>query len=292
MKKNKLLKTVAKHTAGLRNALRVSRTELHKGRPVKKLIKRLSCRTGKNHSGRRVSLRNNGVKRFYRIIDFKRNDFEQHYKVIRKEYDPNRTTFIILVENIQTKEKKYFLCPREIKIGDILKNTEKPIMFSYGDRSYIKNFDTGNYVYNLELTKGRGGKLARSAGNFVIVMKKTPKYVEIQMPSKKRRLIPNDCLASYGSLSNSLHILERYGKASYYRYKGWKPRVSGITKNACDHPLGGHGSTLGRPAVSKTGLLSVGGKTRKKHKYSNKFILFKKKKVKKNYKLNNNKKNK
>lgn len=291
MNTNKI-KTSAKHTPGLFNAVRVSRSSLYKGRPYKKLTKRLGCRTGLNHSGRRVSRRTNGVKRFYRIIDLTRNDFDQKYKILRIEYDPNRSCFIALVMNTINQSKKYFIAPKNAKEGDIIHNLKPTItssFFNTGDRTYIKNFDVGDYVYNIELLSGQGGKIARSAGEYAIIIKKHEHHVEIQLPSKKKRLIHNNCSASFGHVGNALHRIERYGKASYYRYIGWKPRVSGIAKNPCDHPMGGHGSTAGRPYVSKTGLLSVGGRTRKKHKYSDKFVFINKKNKKKHYKLNKKK---
>lgn len=268
---------MAKHkptTPTRRHATKKDFSKVTKKRPEKSLVKILKKKSGRNNQGR-ITVRHQGgrVKRFYRIIDFKQKKINQEGVVKAIEYDPNRTTYIALLE-YPGGEKAYRLAPRKLTVGDkvlIADNTEiKP-----GNRLKIKNITIGTEIYNIELQPGGGGKLVRSAGATAKVMGAEGKYMAVKMPSGELRKINKECFASIGVLSRAEHRYERFGSAGKNRHKGKRPTVRGSAMSPVDHP---HGGGEGRTGVGlkhpKTpwGKPALGKKTRKR-KQTDKFII-------------------
>ena len=238
----------------------------------------------KEHAGRgakgRVSVRRKGGghKKLYRVIDFKRNKRDIPAKVISIEYDPNRSAFIALVAYTDG-EKRYIIAPNQLKVGEIIhagENAEiKP-----GNSLPLKNIPLGTEIYNIEMNPGRGGQLVRSAGTSAVITAKEGSYCLIKLPSGEIRKIHQECYATIGEVGNKDYGNITIGKAGRSRWLGKKPKVRGVAMNPIDHPLGGGEgkSSGGRHPVSPTGVPSKGYKTRKKHKYSDKYIVNRRKK--------------
>lgn len=235
---------------------------------------------GRNNVGRiTVRHKGGGHKRLFREIDFNYRKIGIPYKIVSVEYDPNRTGFIGLAV-YRDGEKKYVLLPRNIKIGEEFLTAENAEI-KQGNRLPIKNIPVGTFVYNVELKRGGGSKIARSAGNFVQIIAKDAGYVDLKMPSSEIRKVKEECWASVGEVSNEEKRLENYGKAGKSRWKGIRPTVRGTAQNPVDHPHGGGEGRQGRgrrKAISLWGKpTGKGQKSRRSKKYSNKYIVSRRK---------------
>lgn len=244
------------------------------GDPEKSLIAILKKHSGRDSSGH-VSVRHQGgrQKRYYREIDFKRDKRNIEAQVLKIEYDPNRTAYIALVQ-YKDGEKRYILHPEGLKIGDKItagENTEVKI----GNALPFKNIPLGAFVHNIELYAKKGGQLIRSAGGYAVVIAKDEKYVDLKLPSKEVRKVALQCYATIGQISNIGHKLEVIGKAGRKRLMGIRPTVRGVAQNPRSHPHGGGEGKSGEGMHPKTpwGKSARGTKTRKKNKWSNKFIV-------------------
>lgn len=263
-------------TPGRRGMSGYSFEELTKSKPEKKLTVRLNKRSGRNNQGKiTIRHRGGGHKRLYRLIDFNAFDKKNIEAVVAGiEYDPYRTAYIMLV-NYKDGEKRYHLAPQGIKVGDKIILAERAKL-KPGNRMLLKNFPVGFTVYNIEMSKGKGGQIIRSAGSSAKVVSQEDKmYTQIQLPSGEVRLINKDCYASFGMVSNIDHSNITIGKAGRVRNMGRRPQVRGKVMNPCDHP---HGGGEGNQSIGlkypKTpwGMPALGKKTRKR-KYSDRVIV-------------------
>ncbi len=250
--------------------------ELSKKRPEKSLVKKRKQNAGRNNTGRiTVRHRGGGAKRKIRIIDLKRNKFDVVAKVESIEYDPNRNANIALLFYVDGK-KSYIIAPEKLKAGDKIKSSEKAISIKPGNAMPLKRIPTGTVVYNVEMVPGKGGQLARSAGNGLTLASLSDKKAQLKLPSGEIRLVPDTCMATVGTPSNSEFRNVRVGKAGRKRHMGFRPTVRGKAMNPVDHPHGGgEGSNpigMKHPKTFK-GKPAYGIKTRKKNKPSNKFIV-------------------
>ena len=262
-------------TPGQRKMTTQDYSVLTKKEPEQGLTFPLKKITGRKKDGRiSVRHRGGGEKRKYRRIDFGQEKLGVEATVETLEYDPNRTSFIMLLK-YNDGNRIYRLAPEGIKIGEkVIFNDSAPI--KPGNRLKIKNIPAGTFIFDIELAPGQGGKIVRSAGASAQVLSREQKYTTIVLPSKEVRLIPNECFATVGRASNIDHKTEILGKAGRVRHKGIRPTVRGAAMNPCDHP---HGGGEGRTSIGlihpKTpwGKPAHGRKTRKRYKWSNKFII-------------------
>lgn len=253
---------------------------LSKVKPTKKLCKILKKNSGRDVSGQ-ISVRHQGggSKRKYRIMTDLTKYMGEKAVVQSLEYDPNRAAFITLVK-FEKGTIGYILAWNGLKVDDVVMADEKTEM-NLGNRMRLKNIPTGTAVHDIEIHPLQGGKLAKSAGNSASVVAKDSPKVHIKMPSGEVRLINENCFASIGQVSNSTHSMQRIGKAGRNRWKGIRPSVRGKVMDPSSHP---HGGGEGQNSIGlkypKTpwGKIAIGGKTRNKKKYSNKFIIKKRKK--------------
>ena len=251
--------------------------EITKSEPEKSLIAPLKKSGGRNVYGRITTRhRGGGHKRMLRIIDFKRDLFEIPGKVIAIEYDPNRSARIALVE-YPDKEKRYILAPAGLNAGDkVISSNQKDVEIKTGNCLFLRYIPSGTLIHNIELVKGRGGQIVRSAGASAQIMAKENKFAHVRLPSGEVRLVSLDCHATIGQTSNIEHEAISIGKAGRSRWLGIRPTVRGLAMNPVDHPHGGGEgkSGQGNPhPVSPWGMPTKGFKTRKKSKYSDKFII-------------------
>lgn len=268
------IKEVKPTSPGRRTQTYSSFEEITRTTPEKSLLVPLPKTGGRNNQGRITTrFRGGGHKRQYRLIDFKRNKVDIPAKVFSIEYDPNRGARIALL-HYADGEKRYILAPQNLKVGDSVISSEtadiKP-----GNAMSLKVVPLGSLVHNVEMKPGKGGQLARGAGNYAQVMAKEGAYTLLKLPSGEMRLILSTCKATIGQLSNSDHNSISLGKAGRTRWLGRRPHVRGVAMNPVDHPLGGGEgrSSGGRHPVSPWGIPAKGFKTRKKSKPSNKFIV-------------------
>lgn len=252
----------------------------NKSRPYKPLVLPLKQKAGRGHGRILVRHQGGGHKKKYRIIDFKQDKFNIPAKVESLEYDPNRSAFISLVR-YEDGERRYILAPDGLKVGDEIVTVELA-PFKTGNRMALKNIPVGTSVHNIELYVGQGGRIARSAGNYAQVTAHEGGHVHLTLPSTEIRIVPENCMASIGPLSNAEHRFVVLGKAGRSRWLGIRPTVRGSAMNPVDHP---HGGGEGRAPVGllkgpKTpwGKKAFGVKTRKRKKYSDKFIIRRRKK--------------
>ncbi|MFZ2189954.1 MAG: 50S ribosomal protein L2 [Candidatus Magasanikiibacteriota bacterium] len=252
--------------------------------PEKSLVTTLKKNSGRNNTGKiTVRHRGGGVKRLYRIVDFKCAKFDIEAEVKTIEYDPNRGARIMLVE-YTGGEKAYFIAPKGIAVGDKVMSSKNKIEAKVGNRMPLEFIPIGLFVYNVEMTPGKGGQLVRGAGNCAQFQTIEGKYAQLKLPSGEVRLIKKECAANVGTISNQDKSLVRWGKAGRRRMLGWRPIVKGKNMNPIDHPHGGgegH-SPIGLRGGPKTpwGKKALGVKTRKRSKWSNKFIVQRRKKSK------------
>ncbi len=237
-----------------------------KVKPAKALLVPKRRTNGRNHHGHITCRhRGGGHKRFYRLIDFKRDKEEIEAKIVSIEYDPNRTTYIALASYLDG-EKRYILAPEGLKQGDKIYSGEKS-PFKTGCTMPLKTMPLGSTVHNIELVPGRGGKLVRSAGLSAQLMARSSGYATLKMPSGEVRLIHENCRATFGTLSNTEHALRVEGKAGRTRWKGFRPTVRGTAMNPVDHPHGGgEGRHNGYIPRTPWGKQTKGMRTRSKKK--------------------------
>jgi len=245
-----------------------------KAEPQKSLIKILKKHSGRDNSGK-ISVRHQGgrQKRYYRIIDFRRDKKDIKAKVLRIEKDPNRNCFIALVE-YEDGEKRYVLWPKDLKVGDEILASEKAEI-APGNALPLKNIPVGVLVHNVELYPGNGGQIVRGAGTAAMIVAKEDKYVHLKLPSGEVRKFLGDCWATVGQLGNEEHKDEIIGKAGRKRLMGIRPTVRGTAQNPRSHPHGGGEGRTGEGMHPKTpwGKPARGKKTRKKNKWSDKLIV-------------------
>ena len=253
--------------------------EITTSTPEKSLLKPIKKTAGRNNTGR-ITCRHKGggVKKAYRVIDFKREKFGVPATVKTIEYDPNRNVRISLVFYADG-EKRYILTPEGLNVGDvILSGLEAPVQT--GNAMPLDIIPLGTIVHNIEMEAGRGAKMVRSAGNSAQVMAKEGNYVTIKLPSGEMRMVRKECMATIGALGNSEFKNLKIGKAGRKRYMGIRPTVRGVTMNPCDHPHGGGEGKTGPGGHPKTpwGKPALGYKTRKKNKASDELIVRRRKK--------------
>lgn len=262
-------------TAGTRFKTVSSFSEVTTETPEKSLLESISRSGGRNNNGRITVRHIGGGNRIkYRIIDFKRNKDNIPAKVAEIEYDPNRTSYIALL-HYADGEKRYILAPLGLQKGDTVVSGETADIKA-GNALPLANIPVGTMVHNIEMQPGRGGQMVRSAGAAAQLMAKEGKYATLKLPSGEMRLIPLSCKATIGQVGNLDHELISLGKAGRKRHMGIKPTVRGVVMNPCDHPHGGGEgkSPVGRPSpVTPWGKPTLGYKTRKKNKTSDKFIV-------------------
>ncbi len=260
-------------TPSQRGLIRVDRSELWKGRPEKSLTKGLTKTGGRNNTGRITSRHiGGGHKKLYRLVDFKRNKMDCPAVIERIEYDPNRTSYIALIK-YEDGTLSYILAAAKMKAGDqVISSASADIKI--GNCLPLKNIPVGTIVHNVEMKPGKGGQIARSAGSSVSLVGKDSGYAQIKLSSGELRLVPLDCMATIGVLSNADKKNTIVGKAGRSRWLGKRPHVRGVAMNPVDHPHGGgEGKTSGgRHPVTPWGKPTKGKKTRK-NKLTSKFIL-------------------
>lgn len=248
-------------------------SEVTTSKPEKSLTVGLKKSGGRNNSGR-MTMRNlgGGHKRLYRIMDFKRNRDNDIAVVKTIEYDPNRTSFIALIE-YEDGVKSYVVAQNGVKVGQkIVSGENAPI--EVGNVKKLKDIPLGSIVSCIEMKPGQGARVARSAGSYAQLMARDGKYASMKMPSGEVRLILVECKAALGVVSNSDHQLTVSGKAGRSRWQGRRPRVRGVVMNPVDHPMGGgEGRSSGGHPRSRNGIPAKGYKTRDKKKSSNRYII-------------------
>jgi len=254
-----------------------------KTEPTKSLTYGFKRSVGRNSQGR-ITMRHKGGghKRLYRDVDFKYDKYNIPAKITSIEYDPNRSAFIGLAV-YKDGEKRYVILPKSIKPGDTFIVSDKAELKA-GNRLPLRNIPVGTFVYNVEIKPKGGAKIGRSAGIFAQVVANADGYTNLKMPSSEVRKVREECYASIGVVSNEEHHLENYGKAGRSRWKGIRPTVRGTAMNPVDHPYGGGEGRQGRGTKRpKTlwGKVTGGRKTRSPKKYSNLFIVSRRKTGKK-----------
>ncbi|NWG71628.1 MAG: 50S ribosomal protein L2 [Parvularculaceae bacterium] len=264
------LRTFNPTSPARRGLIVVDRSELWAGGPEKSLVEGQHSSGGRNNHGRTTSrYRGGGVKRLYRKIDFKRNKHDIEAKVERLEYDPNRTAFIALVKYLDG-ELRYILAPQRLKAGDKIISGER-VDVKPGNAMPMKSMPIGAIIHNVELKPGKGGQIARSAGNFAQLVGRDSGMAQVRLQSGEVRLISGECMATIGAVSNADHINEQIGKAGRQRHFGFRPHVRGIMMNPVDHPNGGR-TKGGKHWATPWGKPTKGAKTRK-NKRTDKFII-------------------
>jgi large subunit ribosomal protein L2 len=257
------LRTFNPTSPSRRQLVLVDRSELHKGDPVKSLVEGKKSRGGRNNNGR-VTMRRKGggAKKLYRVVDFKRRKHDIEAKVERLEYDPNRTAWIALVKYLDG-DLAYIIAPQRLKAGDKIISGEK-VDVKPGNAMPLKAMPVGTIIHNVELKVGKGGQLARAAGNYAQLVGRDGAMAQLRLQSGEVRLVHGDCFATVGAVSNADHLNETVGKAGRQRHKGNRPSVRGTAMNPIDHPHGGgEGRTSGgRHPVTPWGKPTKGAKTR------------------------------
>nr|YP_009396645.1 ribosomal protein L2 [Vertebrata australis]ARW65831.1 ribosomal protein L2 [Vertebrata australis] len=263
------------YTPGTRNRTVSTFSEITKNQPEKSLIKKKHSAKGRNNRGIITCRhRGGGHKKKYRIIDFKRNKENIEGQVASIEYDPYRNARIALI-HYQDGEKRYILHPRSLKINSkIISGNNVPI--ELGNALPLEKIPLGTAVHNIELKEKRGGQIVRAAGTYAQIVAKDGNLVTLKLPSSEVRTIHKKCYATIGQVGNVEHNNITIGKAGRKRWLGKRPTVRGVVMNPIDHPHGGGEgkSPIGKPRpVTPWGKPALGQKTRKKRKYSDKYIL-------------------
>ena len=241
-------------------------------KPEKSLLEPLPKKAGRNNNGR-ITTRHQGggVKRRYRVIDFKRNKDGVPAKVATIEYDPNRSANIALVL-YKDGERRYILAPKGLKAGDQIQSGVDAAI-KPGNTLPMRNIPVGSTVHNVEMKPGKGGQLARSAGTYVQIVARDGAYVTLRLRSGEMRKVEADCRATLGEVGNAEHMLRVLGKAGAARWRGVRPTVRGTAMNPVDHPHGGgEGRNFGKHPVTPWGVQTKGKKTRS-NKRTDKFIV-------------------
>jgi len=272
------LKKLKPNTPGQRHKVADTFDDVTKSSPEKSLIAKKKSSGGRNSSGK-MTVRNigGGHKKKYRVIDFKRTKISVPATVKGIEYDPNRTARIALL-HYADGEKSYIIAPNGLEVGAIVQAGENaPI--EVGNSLPLSQIPLGTVVHNVEFQPGQGSKLARSAGSYVQLAAKEGRYATLKLPSGETRQVLVTCSATIGAVSNSDHQLVVSGKAGRNRWLGRRPRVRGVAMNPVDHPMGGgEGRSSGGHPRSRKGIPAKGYKTRSPKKYSDKYIIEKRKK--------------
>lgn len=256
-------------------------SDITKHSPEKSLIVIRKKTGGRNAEGK-ITVRHigGGAKQFYRIIDFKRDKFDVPARVSAIEYDPNRSARIALLV-YRDGEKRYIIAPAQLRVDDKVVSSQGNVEMIIGNCTKLENIPIGSLVHNVELVPGRGATMVRSAGSWCKLMAVEGKYAQLRLPSSEIRLVPKECLATIGQVSNAEHMHINVGKAGRKRHMGIKPTVRGKAMNPVDHPHGGgegncpiglkHPKTpWGKPALGKL--------TRKRKKQSSRMIVSRRKK--------------
>ena len=267
-------------TNGQRNRSVLTSAEITKATHEKSLVVTKKKSTGRNNQGK-ITVRHHGggVKRKYRLIDFKRRKDGITALVSAIEYDPNRSANIALI-TYKDGEKAYILAPKGLNVGDVVESGVKTDV-KVGNTMEIMNIPVGTVIHNIELRPGKGGQLARSAGNSAQILGREDKYVLIRLGSGETRKILGTCRATIGVVGNEDYGLVKVGKAGINRHKGIRPTVRGSVMNPNDHP---HGGGEGRAPIGRSGPMTpwgkpaLGYKTRKNKKESDKYIVTRRKK--------------
>ncbi len=260
-------------TSSQRGLVLVDRSDLWKGKPEKALTEGLRKSGGRNNKGRITSYhRGGGHKRRYRVVDFKRRRFDIPATVERLEYDPNRTAFIALIR-YEDGELSYVLAPQRLKVGDTIISGDK-VDIKPGNAMPMSNIPVGTIIHNVEMKPGKGGQMARSAGNYAQLVGKDAGRALLRLSSGEQRMVRAECMATVGAVSNPDHQNIKLAKAGRRRWLGRRPVVRGVAMNPVDHPHGGgEGRTSGgRHPVTPWGVPTKGKRTRS-NKSTDKFIL-------------------
>ena len=262
-------------TPGQRKKSTLVNEEITKSTPEKSLLAKMNKRSGRNNQGKiTVRHQGGGEKRKYRIIDFKRNKFDIEGTVASVEYDPNRSANIALI-NYADGEKRYIIAPKGLKVGNKIISGEN-VDIKVGNTLPLMNIPVGTVVHNIEMRPGKGGQIARSAGQSAQILGREDKYVLVRLSSGETRKILGTCMATIGEVGNEDYSLVRLGKAGRTRHMGIRPTVRGSVMNPNDHP---HGGGEGRAPVGRKqpmtpwGKPALGLKTRKNKKSSTKLIV-------------------
>ena len=252
-------------------------SEITKSKPEKSLVGIIKKTGGRNNYGRiTAKRRGGGHKRRYRIIDFKRDKFNEEAVVLSIEYDPNRSARIALVE-YPDKERRYIIWPLGLKVGDkIVSALDYQAEIKPGNSMKLKYMPLGTTIHNVELEPNKGAKLVRSAGSGTQLMAKEKGFGQIKLPSGEIRLVKLECRATVGQIGNVEHSSIVHGKAGRIRWLGRRPKVRGVAMNPVDHPHGGGEGRAGQGnphPVTPWGKPTKGGKTRRAKNRNNKYIL-------------------
>ena len=243
-------------TPGQRNKSTLVNEEITKSTPEKSLVVTLNKKAGRNNQGKiTVRHQGGGVKRKYRIIDFKRNKFDVEGVVASIEYDPNRSANIALI-NYLDGEKRYIIAPKGLKVGDKIVASSN-VDIKTGNALPIMNIPVGTVIHNIELRPGKGGSLARSAGSSAQILGREGNYVMIRLSSGEQRRVLGTCMATIGVVGNEDSNLVKLGKAGRKRHMGIRPTVRGSVMNPNDHP---HGGGEGRAPIGRKGPVTPWGK--------------------------------
>lgn len=268
------IKVYQKNTAGRRNMTVVKPDGVTDRKPEKSLVIGLSSKSGRSHGKISVRHKGGGHKRRYRLVDFKQDKFGIPGKIASLEKDPNRSSLIALI-HYRDGEKRYVLASEGMVVGrEIMTDENAPV--AKGNRLKLKNIPVGTTICNVEMKIGKGGQMVRSAGSSAVLMALDETMAQIKLSSGEIRLIPRECYATVGQVSNFEHGVEKLGKAGRSRWLGRRPAVRGSAMNPVDHP---HGGGEGRQGIGlkhpKTpwGKPALGKKTRRKKKASTKLII-------------------
>ncbi|XRX42676.1 MAG: 50S ribosomal protein L2 [Buchnera aphidicola (Eriosoma harunire)] len=257
---------------GRRHVVKVVHPELFKGRPYSSLVVKKNKSGGRNNHGH-ITTRHigGGHKKYYRLVDFKRNKDNIIGQVERLEYDPNRSAHIALIL-YKDGERKYILSPKGLSIGNFIMSGVN-VNIKIGNCLPMKNIPVGTTLHNVEIQPGKGGQLSRSAGSYVQLVSKDSHYVSVRLRSGEMRKILSNCRATIGEVGNAEHMLAVLGKAGASRWRGIRPTVRGTAMNPVDHPHGGgEGRNFGKHPVSPWGVQTKGKKTRR-NKRTEKYII-------------------
>ena len=262
-------------TPSMRGMVRASFEEITTNKPEASLLETVNSKAGRNNQGKIcVRHQGGGVRRKYRVIDFKRNKDGIPATVASIEYDPGRSAYIALL-HYADGEKKYILAPLGLTVGHVVQSGSDSEIKS-GNAMPMKDMPVGTVIHNIEIQPGRGGQMARSAGNSARLVAKEGNNATLELPSGEMRMVSSKCRATIGQVGNVDHELIKIGKAGINRHKGIRPTVRGSAMNPIDHPHGGGESKapIGRPSpCTPWGKPTLGKKTRNRRKPSSKQII-------------------
>ena len=268
------LKLYKPTTPGQRGLIQTDRSELHKGKSVKILTVGLTGSGGRNNRGRVTARRRGGGhKRKYRLVDFKRQNFDRVAIVERLEYDPNRSAFIALVK-YEDETLSYIIAPQKLKIGDRVVSSKGSVDVKPGNAMPLNQIPIGSIIHNIEMKPGKGAQMIRAAGSYAQLVGRDQGYAQLKLISGELRRVRGECMAAIGAVSNPDQKNIKIGKAGRNRWLGKRPSVRGVAMNPIDHPHGGgEGRTSGgRHPVTPWGVPTKGKKTRS-NKATDKMII-------------------